>query len=233
MPVKNNLLIYDNVYRPAVLEYGMWDQVRVDHGTEFFLTLYMQEKNNDLRVNCSRQPYIQTKSTRNHKIERMWPEVNQRVNYPIKGAPVELTDAEKLDIDDSLVKFCVSTLCLQLCEVGVDREVTSWNAHRIPAHFLTYRDRQLPRGRRRIELIRRIGICLRETSEGRLEPRKPPFLRNSISLKGIPSLKETPFLEEPISKVSGMTTASRETKGRAHQEDRHLPSGDLGGSSGA
>jgi len=42
----------------------MWDQVRVDHGTEFYLTLYMQEKNSDLRRNVNRQPYIQTESKR-------------------------------------------------------------------------------------------------------------------------------------------------------------------------
>ncbi|XP_056288295.1 uncharacterized protein LOC130205144 isoform X3 [Pseudoliparis swirei] len=44
MPVKNNLTIYNDVYRSAVMEYGMWDQVRVDHGKEFYLTLFMQEK---------------------------------------------------------------------------------------------------------------------------------------------------------------------------------------------
>ena len=42
----------------------MWDQVRVDHGTEFYLTLYMQERNSDLRVNTNREPYIQTQSKR-------------------------------------------------------------------------------------------------------------------------------------------------------------------------
>ena len=44
MPCKNNLLIYDEVYRAAVLEFGLWDQVRVDHGKEFYLTLYVNEK---------------------------------------------------------------------------------------------------------------------------------------------------------------------------------------------
>jgi len=50
--------------RSAVLANGMWDQVRVDHGTEFYLTLYMQERNADLRANPSRLPYIQTQSKR-------------------------------------------------------------------------------------------------------------------------------------------------------------------------
>ncbi|XP_014667161.1 PREDICTED: uncharacterized protein LOC106808813 [Priapulus caudatus] len=58
----------------SVLEYGMWEQVRVDHGTEFYSSLYVQEKNADLRCNQHRQPYIQTQSKRNHKFERMGPE---------------------------------------------------------------------------------------------------------------------------------------------------------------
>ena len=35
MPRKNNQLIYENVHRKAILEYGLWDQVRVDHGREY------------------------------------------------------------------------------------------------------------------------------------------------------------------------------------------------------
>lgn len=44
MPCKNNLVIYDEVYRAAVLEFGLWDQLCVDHGREFYLTLYIHNK---------------------------------------------------------------------------------------------------------------------------------------------------------------------------------------------
>ena len=47
-----------------MLQYGMWDQVRVDHGTEFYLTLYMQERNAANWLNASRQPYIQSQLKR-------------------------------------------------------------------------------------------------------------------------------------------------------------------------
>ena len=32
MPVKNNLIIYDEVYRHFTMTSGLWDQVRVDSG---------------------------------------------------------------------------------------------------------------------------------------------------------------------------------------------------------
>lgn len=30
-------------WRTAVIQHGIWDQLRVDHGTEFYLSLYVQE----------------------------------------------------------------------------------------------------------------------------------------------------------------------------------------------
>ena len=50
------------INRPAVLEYGMWDQIRVDHGNEFYLLLYVQEKMANYRTNTGRAPFIQTMS---------------------------------------------------------------------------------------------------------------------------------------------------------------------------
>ncbi|KAG7317709.1 hypothetical protein KOW79_018744 [Hemibagrus wyckioides] len=50
--------------KPAVITYGMWDQVRVDHGKEFYLTLFMQEMLSHHRFNQERLPYLQTSSTR-------------------------------------------------------------------------------------------------------------------------------------------------------------------------
>ncbi|XP_018927648.2 uncharacterized protein LOC109054865 [Cyprinus carpio] len=132
MPVKNNLIIYDEVYRPAVINNGMWDQIRVDHGKEFFLTLFMQEILADHRMNTATPPYRQTTSTKNHTIERIWPEINNRVNYPLKEALVQLVDQELIDMDCNLTRYCVSNLVCQLCHLGISRVVEAWNNHRIP-----------------------------------------------------------------------------------------------------
>lgn len=44
------------------MRYGIWDQVRVDHGKEFYLVLAVQDHLKDLRNNTRRYPYLQTQS---------------------------------------------------------------------------------------------------------------------------------------------------------------------------
>ncbi|XP_056326001.1 uncharacterized protein LOC130238907 [Danio aesculapii] len=131
MPIKNNLTIYEEVYRNAVISHGMWDQVRVDHGTEFYLTLFMQEMLAEHRHNQQRLPYLQTTSTKNHTVERMWPEVNKRVNFPIKRALIQMVDQESLDMEDGLTRYCLSNLTCQISQIGVQRFVHAWNSHYI------------------------------------------------------------------------------------------------------
>ena len=132
MPRKNNLIIYDAVYRSAVLEFGLWNQVRVDHGKEFYLTLYVHEK---LRVGRGDEhvaPYAQTTSTCNHVIERMWVELNHRVTYPVKRIMTSMEDQQSIDMSCPVTKFCVSTVLCRVCKIGMDRMVLAWNTHPIP-----------------------------------------------------------------------------------------------------
>lgn len=44
----------------------------------------------------------------NLAIERFWPEVNGRLNYPIKLALVEMDNSGEKDMENETSKFCLS-----------------------------------------------------------------------------------------------------------------------------
>lgn len=70
----------------------------------------------------------------------MWPEINNRVNYPLKVAMVQLLDQDLLSMEDNTVKYCASQLLCEVSHVGVTRVVEAWNAHSIPGsqmHWFT------------------------------------------------------------------------------------------------
>ena len=48
---------------PIVSQYGLWEQLRVDGGKEWYLMLAIQQKLSTLRVNQNRPAYLQTTST--------------------------------------------------------------------------------------------------------------------------------------------------------------------------
>ena len=68
----------------------------------------------------------------NHTIERMWVEVNKRINYPIKEALVDMESKGDINMDDQLHQFCSSWLALHVSNAGAKYFVASWNAHPIP-----------------------------------------------------------------------------------------------------
>ncbi|KXJ27882.1 hypothetical protein AC249_AIPGENE2896 [Exaiptasia diaphana] len=132
MPVKNNLLIYEHIYRQSILSYGMWDQLRTDHGREFALMLFIQDVLREHRTNVKRLPYIQSTSKKNHRIERMWVEMNLRVNYPVKRVLNSMVDDELLDINDDITKFAISWVAMRVCLVGCVQVIDAWNSHSVP-----------------------------------------------------------------------------------------------------
>ena len=59
----------------------------------------------------------------------MWPEVNHRVNYPIKQKLIELEDQGLIDMELPATKFCVSFVCVNVASEGLKLFVEAWNAH--------------------------------------------------------------------------------------------------------
>lgn len=133
IPKKNPIVIYDLLFRPLLLSEGMWDQVRVDHGTEFTLVVAAQVYLSSLRQNPSHHlPVLQSLSRLNHRAERIWPEVNQRVNYPVKHVLVDMENNGEIDMSDEVIKFCVSWVTINVMNDAVNMFIQAWNNHRIP-----------------------------------------------------------------------------------------------------
>ncbi len=102
------------------------------------LTLFMQEMNSENRWNQGSVSYKQKKSTKVNKYTcillqwRMWVEVNNHLNYPLKKALISMCDNDIIDMDDAITRHCTSQLCISLCTIGIERIIAAWTAHRIP-----------------------------------------------------------------------------------------------------
>ena len=132
IPMKNAVAIYEHLFRPLVLQVGLFDQLRTDKGTEFCLMLAVQESLGHLRNNIAKPPYRQTKLVHNLRAERFWVEINQRVNYPLKAALVYLEESGTVDMNDQLHRFCVSEVVITVAHAGCMEFINAWNLHRIP-----------------------------------------------------------------------------------------------------
>jgi hypothetical protein len=67
----------------------------------------------------------------NLSAERKWPEVNQRVLYPIKEILVRMENRLQINRYDPISQFCVSFITLNVVNVGIGRVVAAWNSHPI------------------------------------------------------------------------------------------------------
>ena len=129
IPKKNAIVIYDVLFRPLLQTEGMWEQVRVDHGTEFTLLITAQQH---LAHSHHHQPVLQSTSRQNHRAERIWPEINQRINYPVKLILTDMENSEDIDMGDEVTKFCVSWVTIHVMQNPISNFIQSWNNHRIP-----------------------------------------------------------------------------------------------------
>jgi len=140
-----------------VSKFGLWDQIRVDHGKEWYLMLYVNQTVAHLRNNPVKEPHVQTSSKKvhiistmpqcihvltsllymacmklqNHTIERIWVEVNSRVNYPIKAVLVDMLEKGEISTDDPVCRYCISWFIIQVANSGVSIFLSAWNEHPI------------------------------------------------------------------------------------------------------
>ena len=70
----------------------------MDHGREFCLVIFVQQIIAYLRADIRRGSLKQTTSTENNIAELFWPEVNGRINYPIKRAMKAILHSELMVI---------------------------------------------------------------------------------------------------------------------------------------
>ena len=132
MPVKNAVVIYDKLFRPLIEREGIWDQLRTDHGREFALIGAVQEQLAPENRGCnSTAPFLSTMSTSNHRVERLWPEINCRVSYPIKEILIRMEERAELNLADEVSKSCIYFVVSEVAYCGAARFVDAWNGHRI------------------------------------------------------------------------------------------------------
>ncbi|KXJ07190.1 hypothetical protein AC249_AIPGENE13490 [Exaiptasia diaphana] len=75
--------------------------------------------------------------THNLPAERKWVEINQRTNYPIKEALIDMQRRLVINMADPIEKFCVSFVSIIVAEVGVAKAVDAWNEHPIEVRQYT------------------------------------------------------------------------------------------------
>ena len=73
--------------------------------------------------------------SQNHTVERIWVEVNRRINYPSKEILARMVQNGEIFLEDPLYQYCCSRLSLQVANVGTTLFVASWNAHPIPGTY--------------------------------------------------------------------------------------------------
>lgn len=71
-------------------------------------------------------------------VERIWVEINSRVNYPIKSVLIDMMESGEFSMDDERDKFCVSWFAIKVAAVGIELFVASWNEHPIPGMTFRY-----------------------------------------------------------------------------------------------
>ena len=104
----------------------------MNYGRKFNLVIFVQQLLSVYRNDDSRESCKQTRSTKSYIEQRLWPEVNMKINYPLKCAINHIAENEDLDISDEILTFCFSWVILYSSVDAVNHLLNSWNHYRVP-----------------------------------------------------------------------------------------------------
>ena len=202
IPRKNPITIYNTLFYPILQRHGLWDQIRLDHGTEFTLVVSVQQLISHHRSRHNRHPVCCSTSRQNHRAERLWVEVNRRINYPVKEVLIMMEDDGQINMADDITKFCVSWVAIKVMAPATERFVNAWNAHRIPGSqggipnvLAQESSRVTPLGQGSIPSVDE-AILAHENSGGHLTPESCYGLDPIEDYPGLQRLRERDFLHE-------------------------------------
>ena len=92
----------------------------------FALIISVQQSLAPLRNNHTRIPVLQSTSRQNHRVERLWPDINQRINEQVL---VEMESNGEIDMSCEITKFSVSSVSIMVRSEPVARFISEWNSH--------------------------------------------------------------------------------------------------------
>ena len=67
---------------------------------------------------CHVFDYLFVDRLQNLTVERIWVEVNSRINYPIKRVLIMMREGQEIEMTDPLTKFCVSFIACNIAWLG-------------------------------------------------------------------------------------------------------------------
>ena len=68
-------------------------------------------------------------------VERIWVDINTRINYPIKEVLVNMLESGDFNLDVEWHRYCVSWFAIQVASAGTELFVPAWNDHPIPGNI--------------------------------------------------------------------------------------------------
>ena len=108
----------------------------VDHPVLLLTYSHLQQRSVTQYVNKSIQLALHEDfvcySSQNLTVERVWREVNSRVNYPLKRILIAMEERQQINMTDATSKFCVSFVSCNVSSCGLSKFVAAWNHHSIP-----------------------------------------------------------------------------------------------------